>query len=267
MTIDTQYEDLLKRVLIDGNVKDDRTGVGTYSVFGAQLRYDLSKGFPLITTKKIHFHSVRTELLWMLRGDTNVDWLHKHGVTIWDEWADVSGNLGPVYGAQWRRWCGHGGERDDQIAWVINEIKVNPDSRRLIVTAWNPSEIKWQALPPCHMMFQFYVHNGRLSCQLYQRSCDLFLGVPFNIASYALLTHLVAAHCGLEVGDFIWTGGDVHIYSNHVDQVLTQVKREPREFPSISIHYRKHDVWDHEPNDIQLHNYDHHAAIKAEVAV
>jgi thymidylate synthase len=252
---------------VSGDVKSDRTGTGTYSIFGAQLRYDLNQGFPLITTKKVHWHSVRTELLWMLRGDTNVKWLQDHGVTIWDEWANQHGELGPVYGRQWRAFGSPPFHCVDQITNVIEEIKVNPDSRRLIVTAWNPLDVPFSALPPCHMMFQFYVNDGKLSCQVYQRSCDMFLGVPFNIASYALLTHLVAAHCGLDVGDLIWTGGDCHIYANHVNQVITQVRRDPYPFPTCLIDYPKNAPWDHRPEELRIFNYTHHPAIKADIAI
>ena len=218
-TIPTPYEDLLRDVLEHGAVKTDRTGTGTRSVFGRQLRFDLSQGFPLVTTKRVHMKSIAYELLWFLRGESNVAWLQENGVTIWDEWADASGELGPVYGVQWRSWPTPSGETIDQIAGVIDEIRRNPDSRRLIVSAWNPADIPDMALAPCHALFQFYVADGRLSCQLYQRSADLFLGVPFNIASYALLTHMVAQQTGLEVGDFVWTGGDCHIYDNHLEQV------------------------------------------------
>ncbi|MFC8943245.1 thymidylate synthase, partial [Streptomyces griseoincarnatus] len=225
--IETPYEDLLRDVLATGTRKGDRTGTGTRSVFGRQIRYDLSQGFPLITTKRVHLKSVVYELLWFLRGDSNVRWLQERGVKIWDDWADESGELGPVYGVQWRSWPTPDGGHVDQIGSVIEQIRTNPDSRRHIVTAWNPAEVDDMALPPCHALFQFYVADGKLSCQLYQRSADLFLGVPFNIASYALLTHMVAAQTGLEVGEFVWTGGDVHIYDNHDDQVREQLTREP----------------------------------------
>lgn len=227
MPIPTPYEDLLRLVLDRGTAKSDRTGTGTRSLFGQQLRYDLSAGFPLITTKKVHLKSVVYELLWFLRGDSNVDWLHRHGVTIWDEWASDTGDLGPIYGVQWRSWPTPSGEHIDQISAALDLLRTDPDSRRIIVSAWNVGEIPRMALPPCHAFFQFYVADGRLSCQLYQRSADLFLGVPFNIASYALLTHMMAAQAGLSVGEFVWTGGDCHIYDNHVEQVRLQLSREP----------------------------------------
>lgn len=264
---DTQYEDLLRRVLAEGTHKDDRTGTGTTSVFGHQLRYDLSQGFPLITTKRVHFKSVAVELLWFLRGDSNVAWLREHGVTIWDEWADADGELGPVYGVQWRSWPTPSGAHIDQIGNVLAQIKSNPDSRRLIVSAWNVGEIENMALPPCHAFFQFYVADGRLSLQLYQRSADLFLGVPFNIASYSLLVHMVAAQTGLRVGDFVWTGGDCHIYDNHLEQVREQLSRTPYPFPMISLNEGVGSVFDYRYEDFTLHGYEHHPAIKAPVAV
>ncbi|ASR80339.1 thymidylate synthase [Arthrobacter phage Heisenberger] len=265
--IDFQYESLLLHVLHNGVEKGDRTGVGTRSVFGAQLRYDLSKGFPLITTKKVHFPSVVGELLWLLSGSTNVNDLHKYGVSIWDEWADENGNLGPVYGKQWRSWDAGGGKVIDQIHEVVKSIKNDPDSRRHIVSAWNVGDLDDMALAPCHTLFQFYVAEGKLSCHLYQRSADMFLGVPFNIASYSLLTHLIARAVGLDVGDFIWTGGDVHIYNNHVDQVREQCSRVPYPFPEVVIGGLKTAIITKQPSEIGLINYRHHAAIKAEVAV
>ncbi|GAA1426088.1 thymidylate synthase [Agrococcus citreus] len=261
------YEELLADVLANGEHKSDRTGTGTRSVFGRQLRFDLSEGFPLITTKRVHFKSIALELLWFLRGDSNVRWLQERGVTIWDEWADEDGELGPVYGVQWRSWPTPGGETIDQIQQVIDEIRRNPDSRRLIVSAWNPADIPSMALAPCHALFQFYVADGRLSCQLYQRSADMFLGVPFNIASYALLTHLIAAQTGLEVGDFIWTGGDCHIYDNHVEQVTEQLRRDPYPLPQLRLTTQRDSVFDVEFDDLEVVDYQHHPAIKAPVAV
>jgi thymidylate synthase len=265
--VDSQYEDLLRRVLAEGAHKDDRTGTGTTSVFGHQLRYDLRRGFPLITTKRVHFKSVAVELLWFLRGESNVKWLRDQGVTIWDEWADADGELGPVYGVQWRSWPTPNGEHIDQISQVIAQIRDNPDSRRLIVSAWNVAEIDQMALPPCHAFFQFYVADGRLSLQLYQRSADLFLGVPFNIASYSLLVHMVAAQTGLEVGEFVWTGGDCHIYDNHVEQVREQLSRTPYPFPTLALRDGVASVFDYTFEDFELHDYEHHPAIKAQVAV
>ncbi|MCF4122265.1 thymidylate synthase [Antribacter sp. KLBMP9083] len=265
-TIPTPYEDLLRDVLATGTHKDDRTGTGTRSVFGRQLRYDLSQGFPLVTTKRVHLKSVALELLWFLRGESNVRWLQDQGVTIWDEWADADGELGPVYGVQWRSWPTPDGRHVDQISQVIEQIKANPDSRRLIVSAWNVAELEDMALPPCHAFFQFYVADGKLSCQLYQRSADLFLGVPFNIASYALLTHMVAAQTGLEVGDLVWTGGDVHIYDNHVDQVRTQLEREPYPYPTLRLAPRD-SIFDYAYEDLEVVGYAHHPSIKAPVAV
>ena len=264
--IPTPYEDLLAEVMRDGTVKSDRTGTGTRSVFGRQLRYDLAQGFPLITTKRVHVRSVVGELLWFLRGESNVAWLHENKVTIWDEWADDDGELGPVYGVQWRSWPTPDGKHVDPIAQVIEQIRTNPDSRRHIVSAWNVAELENMALPPCHLLFQFYVADGRLSCQLYQRSADLFLGVPFNIASYALLTHMVAQQTGLEVGDFVWTGGDCHIYDNHVEQVTTQLSREPFPYPTLRL--RKADSIDgYTIEDVEILDYQHHPTIKAPVAV
>jgi thymidylate synthase len=263
----TPYEDLLRDVLENGARKGDRTGTGTRSVFGRQLRYDLSAGFPLITTKRVHFKSIAYELLWFLRGESNVRWLQENGVSIWDEWADADGELGPVYGVQWRSWPTPDGRHVDQIAEVVDQIKGNPDSRRLLVSAWNPGDIPDMALAPCHAMFQFYVVDGRLSCQLYQRSADLFLGVPFNIASYALLTHLVAEQTGLRVGDFVWTGGDCHIYDNHVDQVTEQLRRDPYPYPSLRIGRTPDSIDGYEYSDFEVVDYRHHPAIRGAVAV
>jgi thymidylate synthase len=263
----TPYEDLLRLVLETGATKADRTGTGTLSVFGAQLRFDLSKGFPMVTTKRVHFPSLAYELLWFLRGESNVGWLREHGVRIWNEWADEQGELGPVYGVQWRSWPTPKGGHIDQIAQVIETLKSDPDSRRMIVSAWNVADIPDMALAPCHALFQFYVADGKLSCQLYQRSADLFLGVPFNIASYALLTHLVAAQAGLEVGDFIWTGGDCHIYSNHLQQVTEQLSRTPFPAPRLKIVAERDSIFDYEFEDLELVDYVHHPAIKAPVAV
>jgi thymidylate synthase len=265
-TIPTPYEDLLRDVLEHGTHKTDRTGTGTRSVFGRQLRFDLSQGFPLVTTKRVHFKSIAYELLWFLQGSSNVGWLRDHGVTIWDEWADASGELGPVYGVQWRSWPTPSGETIDQISQVIEQIRTNPDSRRLIVSAWNPADIPDMALAPCHALFQFYVADGRLSCQLYQRSADLFLGVPFNIASYALLTHMVAQQTGLEVGDFVWTGGDCHIYDNHVEQVTEQLSRAPYAFPQLRLR-RADSLFDYAFDDFEVVGYEHHPALRAPVAV
>jgi thymidylate synthase len=263
---DTQYEDLLRRVMADGQPKSDRTGTGTRSVFAQQLRFDLDRGFPLITTKRVHFRSVAYELLWFLRGDGNVRWLRDHGVTIWDEWADAEGDLGPVYGVQWRSWPKPDGGHVDQISDVLATLRSNPDSRRMIVSAWNVGAIPAMALPPCHAMFQFYVADGRLSCHLYQRSADLFLGVPFNIASYALLTHLFAAQAGLRVGEFVWTGGDCHIYDNHVDQVREQLSREVYTFPELRLR-QADSLFDYEFEDFEVVDYRHHPTLKAPVAV
>ncbi len=262
-----QYLDLLQHVLEQGTPREDRTGTGTVGVFGYQMRFPLGEGFPLLTTKKLHLRSIIYELLWFLRGETNIQYLHDHKVTIWDEWADENGNLGPVYGSQWRSWPnGHGGTID-QIANVVDEIKSNPNSRRLMVTAWNPAEIKDMALPPCHCLFQFYVNNGRLSCQLYQRSADIFLGVPFNIASYALLTMMMAQVCGLEPGDFVHTLGDAHIYKNHLDQVRLQLSREPRTLPTMRINPDVKDIFSFQYEDFTLENYNPHPHIKGEVSV
>jgi thymidylate synthase len=264
--IDTPYEDLLRDVLATGAPKGDRTGTGTRSVFGRQIRYDLAEGFPLITTKRVHLKSVVYELLWFLRGDSNVRWLQERGVKIWDDWADESGELGPVYGVQWRSWPTPDGGHVDQIAKVVDQIRTNPDSRRHVVTAWNPAEVDDMALPPCHALFQFYVADGKLSCQLYQRSADLFLGVPFNIASYALLTHMVAAQTGLGVGEFVWTGGDCHIYENHMEQVRTQLARDPYPYPSLRLAPRE-SIFDYEFEDVEVLGYVSHPTIKAPIAV
>ncbi|NUS45302.1 MAG: thymidylate synthase [Mycobacteriaceae bacterium] len=266
MTPDTQYEDLLRLVRDTGAVKADRTGTGTWSLFGRQLRYDLSAGFPLITTKRVHLKSIVYELLWFLRGDSNVGWLREHGVTIWDEWADAAGELGPVYGVQWRSWPTPDGRHVDQIAEVLDTLRRDPDSRRMIVSAWNVAELDKMALAPCHAFFQFYVADGTLSCQLYQRSADLFLGVPFNIASYALLTHMVARQTGLEPGEFIWTGGDCHIYRNHQDQVNEQLSRDPHPFPTLRLGAAA-SLFDYDYADVEVLDYRHHPAIKAPVAV
>jgi thymidylate synthase len=267
MAISTPYEDLLRDVMEHGAVKGDRTGTGTRSVFGRQLRFDLSEGFPLITTKRVHFKSIAYELLWFLRGESNVSWLRENGVTIWDEWADPQGELGPVYGVQWRSWPTPDGEHIDQVSQVIDTLRRDPDSRRMIVSAWNVGEIPQMALAPCHALFQFNVADGRLSCQLYQRSADLFLGVPFNIASYALLTHLVADQVGLDVGDFVWTGGDCHIYDNHVEQVTEQLTRDPYPAPTLRILRRPDSIFDYRFDDFAIENYEHHPAIRAAVAV
>ncbi|MEE2566960.1 thymidylate synthase [Hyphobacterium marinum] len=265
--VETAYLDLLEDILKNGTPQEDRTGVGTLSVFGRQLRCDLSEGFPLLTTKKVHFRSIAIELLWFLRGETNVRWLQDRGVTIWDEWADEKGDLGPVYGKQWRRWEGPDGTEVDQLSDVLEQIRTNPASRRLIVSGWNPPDVPNMALPPCHTLYQFNVANGRLSCQLYQRSADMFLGVPFNIASYALLTCMVAQVAGLEPGEFIHTFGDAHIYTNHMDQVREQLSREPRALPRLSLNPDRADLFAFEYEDITVEGYDPHPAIKAPVAV
>lgn len=260
------YLELLRHVRHNGHLKTDRTGTGTLSVFGYQMRFDLSAGFPLVTTKKVHLKSIIYELLWFLRGETNTAYLKEHGVTIWDEWADANGELGRVYGAQWRSWAGPDGVQVDQIAAVVKSLRENPDSRRHIVSAWNPAEIEQMALPPCHALFQFYVNDGRLSCQLYQRSADLFLGVPFNIASYALLTMMLAQVLGLKVGEFVHTLGDAHIYSNHLEQVDEQLTRQPFPLPQMSVRTRPR-LEDYVFEDFTLENYQHHPAIRAPIAV
>ena len=249
-----------------GTPKADRTGTGTRSIFGHQMRFDLADGFPLVTTKKVHLKSIVNELLWFLRGDSNVAWLHEHGVSIWDEWADENGELGPVYGVQWRSWPTPSGEHIDQITQTLETLRSNPDSRRIIVSAWNVADIPQMALAPCHAFFQFYVADGKLSCQLYQRSADMFLGVPFNIASYALLTHMMAQQAGLDVGEFIWTGGDCHIYDNHVDQVTEQLSRTPLDLPVLKLNKRD-SIFDYTFEDVEIVGYQHHPAIKAPVAV
>ena len=262
-----QYLDLLRHISDHGVDKPDRTGTGTRSVFGYQMRFDLGEGFPLVTTKRVHVRSVFGELLWFLRGDTNVAWLHENGITIWDEWADEHGDLGPIYGSQWRSWPAPDGRHIDQLAEVISSIRANPDSRRHLVTAWNPAQVDDMALPPCHALFQFYVADGRLSCQFYQRSADVFLGVPFNIASYALLTHLVAQVCDLKVGELIHTLGDAHIYSNHTEQVATQLSRTPHPLPTLRLNPRVRMIDEFELADIEVVNYVHEPTIKAPVAV
>ncbi|MFN8699699.1 MAG: thymidylate synthase [Flavobacteriales bacterium] len=262
-----QYHDLLQHLLDHGTAKSDRTGTGTLSVFGYQMRFNLADGFPLLTTKKLHTRSIIHELLWFLKGDTNIAYLKENGVSIWDEWADEYGNLGPVYGYQWRSWPNPDGTHTDQIAKLIEGLRKNPDSRRHIVSAWNPSFIDQMALPPCHCLFQFYVANGTLSCQLYQRSCDTFLGVPFNIASYALLTLMVAQVCGLQPGEFVWTGGDVHLYSNHIEQAKLQLTRDFRPLPQMKLNPEVKELLDFTFEDFELVNYDPHPHIKAAVAV
>lgn len=261
------YLDLMQYVLDHGTQKHDRTGTGTISVFGYQMRYNLQEGFPLVTTKKCHLRSIIHELIWFLKGDTNIAYLKENGVSIWDEWADENGNLGPVYGSQWRSWPTANGQHIDQIKQVINQIKNNPDSRRLIVSAWNVGEIEHMALPPCHAFFQFYVAEGKLSCQLYQRSADIFLGVPFNIASYALLTMMVAQVCGLQAGDFIHTLGDAHLYNNHLEQSKLQLSRETRPLPTMKLNPEVSDIFDFTFEDFTLENYDPHPHIKAPVAI
>ena len=262
-----QYHDLMRHVRTSGTRKTDRTGTGTLSVFGHQMRFDLAQGFPLVTTKKIHLKSVVHELLWFLRGDTNTQYLREHGVTIWDEWADANGELGPVYGKQWRSWPTPDGGSIDQISQVLEQLRAAPDSRRIIVSAWNVGQLSQMALMPCHAFFQFYVADGKLSCQLYQRSADIFLGVPFNIASYALLTHMIAAQCDLEPGDFVWTGGDCHLYLNHLEQADLQLSREPYPLPSLHMARCPPSLFDYTFDDFEFRNYQHHPAIKAPVAV
>lgn len=262
-----QYLDLMQDILDNGTQKGDRTGTGTLSVFGRQMRFDLQKGFPLVTTKKLHIRSIIYELLWFLNGDTNIKYLKDNGVSIWDEWADENGDLGPVYGHQWRSWPTPNHGTVDQITNVLNQIKNNPNSRRHIVSAWNPAEVDNMALPPCHALFQFYVADGKLSCQLYQRSADFFLGVPFNIASYALMVHMFAQQCGLKPGEFIWTGGDVHLYSNHIEQAKLQLSREPLPLPQLKIGRKPDTLFDYEYEDFIIENYQSHPSIKAPIAV
>jgi len=262
-----QYHELCRHILEHGEEKLDRTGVGTYSVFGYQMRFNLQEGFPMVTTKKLHLKSIIYELLWFLNGDTNIKYLKDHGVSIWDEWADERGELGPVYGYQWRSWPGRDGAQIDQITKLIDQLKSKPDSRRHIVTAWNPADVDRMALPPCHALFQFYVSKGRLSCQLYQRSCDTFLGLPFNIASYALLTHMVAQQCDLEAGDFIWTGGDVHIYKNHMEQVNLQLSRSFFPLPQLHIKRKPASIFEYQFEDFEILNYQSHLGIKVAIAV
>ena len=262
-----QYQDLMRKILAEGASKDDRTGTGTRSIFGHQMRFDLSKGFPLVTTKRCHLRSIIYELLWFLKGDTNIGYLHDHNVSIWDEWADENGDLGPVYGKQWRAWGAADGRTIDQLSTVVQQLKQDPDSRRIIVSAWNVGELDQMALMPCHALFQFYVANGKLSCQLYQRSCDVFLGLPFNIASYALLTHMLAQQCDLDVGDFVWTGGDTHLYMNHMEQTELLLSREPRALPQLVIKRKPASIFDYQFEDFEIVGYDPHPAIKAPVAV
>ncbi len=262
-----QYLDLMARIRNTGASKDDRTGTGTLSVFGHQMRFDLGAGFPMVTTKKLHLRSIIHELLWFLRGDTNVDYLHRNNVSIWDEWADANGDLGPVYGAQWRSWPTSDGETIDQIQGAVELLRTNPDSRRIIVSAWNVGQLSDMALMPCHALFQFYVAEGKLSCQLYQRSADVFLGVPFNIASYALLTHMMAQQAGLNVGEFIWTGGDCHLYRNHLQQTDEQLGREPLPLPRLALKRSPASIFDYEYDDFEIIGYRSHAHIKAAVAV
>jgi thymidylate synthase len=262
-----QYLDLMRHVIDHGAIKTDRTGTGTRSVFGHQMRFDLAQGFPLVTTKKVHLKSIVHELIWFLQGSTNIAYLKEHGVSIWDEWADANGELGPIYGHQWRNWPTPGGGHVDQIAQVLEQIRSTPDSRRMIVSAWNVGDIPQMKLPPCHAFFQFYVADGKLSCQLYQRSADIFLGVPFNIASYALLTHMMAQQADLEVGDFVWTGGDCHLYANHMEQAALQLSRETRPLPTLHIARRPDSLFDYRYEDFEIRGYDPHPAIKAPVAV
>ncbi|PWC14901.1 thymidylate synthase [Brenneria roseae subsp. americana] len=262
-----QYLDLMKKVLDEGTPKADRTGTGTRSIFGHQMRFNLQEGFPLVTTKRCHLRSIIHELLWFLNGDTNVAYLHENKVSIWDEWADENGDLGPVYGKQWRAWGAADGRQIDQLKKVLTQLKQDPDSRRIIVSAWNVGELDKMALAPCHAFFQFYVADGKLSCQLYQRSCDVFLGLPFNIASYALLVHMVAQQCDLAVGDFVWTGGDTHLYNNHMEQTHLQLSREPRPLPKLVIKRRPDTLFDYRFEDFEIEDYDPHPAIKAPVAI
>jgi thymidylate synthase len=262
-----QYLDMMRLVRDTGARKEDRTGTGTRSVFGHQMRFDLAKGFPLVTTKKLHLRSIIHELLWFLSGDSNIRYLKENGVSIWDEWADENGELGPVYGVQWRSWPTPDGRKIDQVAQIMQQLKENPDSRRIMLSAWNVAEIDNMALPPCHCLFQFYVADGKLSCQLYQRSCDIFLGVPFNIASYALLTHMFAQQANLAVGDFVWTGGDCHLYLNHLDQADEQLTREPLPLPTLAIKRRPPSIFDYTFDDFEILNYEAHPHIKAAVAV
>lgn len=262
-----QYLELISRIKEEGALKEDRTGTGTQSVFGHQMRFNLQDGFPLVTTKKLHLRSIIHELLWFLNGDTNIKYLQDHGVKIWDEWADENGDLGPVYGEQWRSWKTADGKTVDQIENVVNTIKNNPDSRRMLVVAYNPGLVDDMALPPCHSLFQFYVANGKLSCQLYQRSCDVFLGLPFNIASYALLTHMIAQQCDLEVGDFVWSGGDTHIYSNHQEQTDLQLTRKPFALPKLNIKRKPDSLYDYVYEDFEIEGYESHPHIKGAVAV
>ncbi|MFE4113214.1 MULTISPECIES: thymidylate synthase [Kosakonia] len=262
-----QYLELMQKVLNEGTPKNDRTGTGTLSIFGHQMRFNLQDGFPLVTTKRCHLRSIIHELLWFLQGDTNIAYLRENKVTIWDEWADEQGNLGPVYGKQWRAWPTPDGRHIDQITTVINQLKNDPDSRRIIVSAWNVGELDKMALAPCHAFFQFYVADGKLSCQLYQRSCDVFLGLPFNIASYALLVHMMAHQCDLQPGDFVWTGGDTHLYSNHLEQTRLQLSREPRALPKLVIKRKPESLFDYRFEDFEIEGYDPHPAIKAPVAI
>ena len=262
-----QYLDMMRLVRDEGARKEDRTGTGTLSIFGHQMRFDLAQGFPLVTTKKLHIRSIIHELLWFLSGDSNIRYLKENGVSIWDEWADENGDLGPVYGVQWRSWPTPDGRKIDQVAQVMDQLRSNPDSRRIILSAWNVAEIDNMALPPCHCLFQFYVADGKLSCQLYQRSCDIFLGVPFNIASYALLTHMLAQQADLGVGDFIWTGGDCHLYLNHLQQADEQLSREPLPLPTLAIKRRPPSIFDYRYEDFEILNYEAHPHIKAAVAV
>lgn len=262
-----QYLDLMQRIKDEGTRKADRTGTGTLSIFGHQMRFDLNQGFPLVTTKKLHLRSIIHELLWFLSGDTNIQYLKDNGVRIWDEWADENGDLGPVYGQQWRHWRTPDGDTIDQISQVMHTLKTNPNSRRMLVVAYNPADVDKMALPPCHSLFQFYVANGKLSCQLYQRSCDVFLGLPFNIASYALLTHMVAQQAGLEVGDFVWSGGDVHLYLNHLEQTDLQLSRDPYPLPTLRLARKPDTLFDYQFEDFEILDYQSHSHIKAEVSV